>query len=170
MTRMLAMTERNWVRQAYHHGGLAQDRRSRRWHAFRAVSRRTKQQREEHKRRAGELNTALGIEIALRRIGEGISLRRAAALTGLSPSRLRGIQDGDVGATIAEIEACAALFEATVDQLYSAAKARIAEGRMPEPSPEDELCAVLGFDRGDEYFQQFLPEPGEAAMSVDQPD
>ena len=136
------------------------------WHAYHALRRRTRRQiRDDNRRRARQLNRSLGIEIAVLRIGAGISTHKAAMLAGIPFRRLLWIEEGQCAAGVAEIETIAVLFGTTMPQLYQAAAARIADGRLPSWTSEDTWMASLGIVHSDDYFVRFIDDHPHAVGS-----
>ncbi len=115
-----------------------------------------RRKRRENQRRARVLHQALGIEIAVRRITAGLRAAQAAGLAGIRSGRYSDIEDGH-GATVAELDQIAALFDTSVAQLHSAARARIDEGRMPASRfARDYLGEAVGYTRPDDWFVRFV--------------
>lgn len=124
-----------------------------------------RRKRRENRRRAALLNQALGIEVAVHRLSAGLRADHVAKLAGIRSRRYSDIEDGH-GVTACQLEVIATLFATTVPQMYSAALARIDEGKMPSRYARDHLGEALGYTRPDDWFDQFRNDGAPTAESA----
>ncbi|MBC7299516.1 hypothetical protein [Nocardia salmonicida] len=129
----------------------------------RAPRRDRKQARRAHFIRTSRLATALGMEIALLRINAGLNRMTIADQLGIPGGRYGDIEEAsqhDTCASIADLEAIAALHDTTITALYDAACARIARGDLPTGAERGArmFALALGTDI-DRYFTDHASKP-----------
>ncbi|MBF6216155.1 hypothetical protein IU487_34745 [Nocardia puris] len=115
-----------------------------------------KQARRAHFIRTSRLATALGMEVALLRINAGLDRLTIADQLGIPGGRYFDLEEADQHdgcASLADLEAIAALHNTTITAIYEAACARIARGDLPTGAERSArtLDLALGTDT-DRYF------------------